>query len=375
MLSLSWKQVNRWRLRQHGLIERAERGQMLDVVSRVGAIQAQMMSAAELQVWARVNNLGANDVANALWKDRTLIKTWVLRGTLHLISAQDFPVYVAALSAILLKFYKRGSWLKYNGVTMDEFEAIAKAVDATLTDTFVSRKQLAEAIATQTGNPNLQTRLESGWGVLLKPSAVQGYLIFGVSEGQNVSFVHPRHWIGEWKAVEPETAIREIARRYLNAYAPATADDFGHWFGMQPADAKRAFRSLGNAIEEVDVEGWKAWALTSTLDEMRSADMPETVRLLPHFDAYTINASSHSQYVVAEQHRARVYRAQGWISPVVLVDGQMAGVWEYARKRSTVTVRVDLFEAASKAVKQGVQAEAERLGEFLRAEAELVFGE
>jgi hypothetical protein len=106
MLSLTWDQARIWRLRQHYLLERANRPQMLDVVSQVGALQAQVMSAAELQVWARVNDLAREDVANALWEARTLIKTWVLRGTLHLIAAQDFPLFVAALSAILLKFYR-----------------------------------------------------------------------------------------------------------------------------------------------------------------------------------------------------------------------------------------------------------------------------
>jgi len=232
MKSFSWGQVNAWRMAQHDLTEQADRAQMLDVVSRVGALQAQVMSAAELQLWTRIGNLAAGDVADALWKQRSLVKTWVLRGTLHLIAARDFPLYVGAISDALIKFYQRGSWLKYHGVVLDEFEAISAAVDATLSGTFITRKQLAEAIVQQTGNPHLQTLLESGWGALLKPAAVRGLIIFGENDGQNVTFVHSRRWIGDWSPVEPSAAIRELALRYLTAYAPATADDFAHWVGM-----------------------------------------------------------------------------------------------------------------------------------------------
>lgn len=373
MQALSWKQVNGWRLRQQHLQVRAERGEMIAAVRQVGALQAQLMSAAELQLWARVSDLTPEDVRNALWKERTLIKTWVLRGTLHLVAAADFPYYVAALSAALLKFYKRGSWLKYNSVTLEEFDAVVDAIDQTLADVPMSRKQLAEAVAKQAGNPALQTRLESGWGVLLKPAAVQGRILFGESEGQNVTFLHPRHWIGEWDAVDTETAYREMARRYLAAYAPASVDDFGHWFGMQPADAKRAFKLLGDEIEEVEVEGWKGWALTETLDALAAHESMPSVRLLPYFDPYVISAARHSQYILDAEHKAKVYRAQGWISPVVLVNGQIAGVWEHAVKRGKVTVTVSLFDKMSKAVQRGAEEEVARLGTFLGVESEVVY--
>jgi hypothetical protein len=370
---LSWKQVNGWRLAQHYLIDRAKPKAMTEVVRRVGALQAQIMSAAELQLWARIDGLKPEAVQQALWEQRRLIKTWVLRGTLHLIAAEDFPFYVAALSAVLLKFYGRGSWLKYNKVTQAQVDAIVEGIDAALGEQPMSRKQLAEAIAKRTGSPELEQRLLSGWGVLLKPAAVQGRIIFGVSEGQNVTFMHPRRWLKAYDEVDTETAFRELARRYLNAYGPASAEDFGHWFGMQPADAKKAFRLLGDEIEQVEVEGYKAWALRETLGELENGEHIPSVRLLPYFDPYVISASKHSDYLLDAPHKTRVYRAQGWISPVVLVDGRMEGVWEHELKKGKAVVTVTPFATFSKAVKQGIEAEAERLGAFLSAENQVVY--
>ena len=344
---------------------------MLDAARRVGALQAQVMSSAELQLWARVRDLAPDDVRNALWRERTLLKSWILRGTLHLIASDDFPLYVAALSAVLLKFYRRASWLKYHGVTMAEFEAIADAVDAILSDVPMSRKALAEAIVTRTGSTHIQARLESGWGMLFKPAAVQGRLCFAESEGQNVTFIHPRRWLADWEPVAPEDAFRALARRYLESYGPAQTDDFGHWFGMQPADAKRAFRLLGDEIEPVEVEGWPAWALVAA--DIEHAPSAFSVRLLPGFDPYVISASRHAQYMLDEAHRAKVYRAQGWISAVLLVNGRIEGVWQHERKRGQTVVTVAPFAPLSADVQAGVAAEAALLGAYLGAEAQVVY--
>src|ERR687895_138756 len=96
--SLTWPQVNAWRLSQHCLSPRLKRQDFLKAVTRTGGIQAQLTSAAEMALWARVDGLTWEDVQSALWRDRTLVKTWAMRGTLHLLSARDLPLYVAARS-------------------------------------------------------------------------------------------------------------------------------------------------------------------------------------------------------------------------------------------------------------------------------------
>lgn len=370
MNAFTWDQVNAWRLAQQSLSQRADRQQMLEVVIRMGAVHAQVMSAAELQLWTRVQGLTPSDVQDALWKDRTLVKTWLLRGTLHLLATTDLPLYIGVLST--LKHFRRASWQKYYGVSLDELEAIIEGVRVTLTDSGMTREQFASAIVDKTGNPKLRELLLSGWGVLLKPVAFQGYLCFGPSQGQNVTFVQPQHWIGEWQPLDSTQALKEFARRFLNTYGPATIDEFARWVGLEPSDAKRVFKSLADEIEEVEVEGWKAWMLTTgSLEKINAVDSHPTVRLLPNFDLYTLAVARHSQYVLPEQHKGRVYRPQGWISPVVLVDGRIEGVWKYEKKRSQIDVQVEMFAHPTSTVKEGIEAEAERLGEFLGGEVHL----
>src|SRR5918911_2373423 len=99
MISLTWEQVHAWRLEQQCLVPRLDRRNPIGAVERVLGVQAQVMSAAELAIGARVDGLTREDVQRALWQDRTLVKTWAMRGTIHVFAAEDLPLVVAARCA------------------------------------------------------------------------------------------------------------------------------------------------------------------------------------------------------------------------------------------------------------------------------------
>lgn len=251
-------------------------------------------------------------------------------------------------------------------MTPAEMEAVLEGVKAVLSDVPVTRADLADAVAKATGLPKLSELLRSGWGALLKPSAFRGDLCFGPSQGRNVTFVNPRKWLGNWRAVSPDEAIQEVARRFLGVYGPATPEEFARWWGIVPAPAKRLFRSLGGEIEPVDVEGWKAWALASSIPTMRRAETPASVRLLPSFDPYTVAVARHSRFLLEDRHRARVYRPQAWISSVVLAGGRIVGVWESDKKKSPAVVDCQLFSELDSKFRPKLESETRRLTDYLR---------
>ncbi|HVF99789.1 MAG TPA: crosslink repair DNA glycosylase YcaQ family protein, partial [Chloroflexia bacterium] len=243
--------------------------------------------------------------------------------------------------------------------------------------------QLARAVARHTGAPELERLLlASSWGSLWKPSAWRGDLCFGPNQGRNVTFVNPRRWLGpdtgrDAQPLEPHSALQETARRYLRAYGPATPEDFARWWdgsaGIVPA--KKLFRSIEDELEAVDVEGWHALALRSTLEPMQKIETPpeapEVVRLLPLFDAYTLGLGRDVEPILPGAHKSRVFRPQGWISAVVLVDGRMRGVWEYETRPSQTTVKVSTFATPAASIREGIAVEAERLSTFLEAKVVL----
>lgn len=370
MDTLSANNVNTWRLSQQYLLNQAEHRQWLDIVPRIGGVQAQVMSAAEGALWARAQGISSADVQDALWRDRTLIKTWAMRGTLHLLHASDFPLYIAARNAHAAR--RPPSWFTYHGVTPDELEAIIEGVAATLHETPMTRDELAHAVAQRAHNPKLQDLLRSGWGALVKPSAFRGDLCFGPSRGQNVTFVRPSAWIGAWNAVDPQQAVQDIVRRYLAAYGPATSDDFARWWGIDVGAAKRLFQLLANEITIITVDGWQGWVLWSTVHHIQTTPPVGSVRLLPSFDPYTI-ALYRQPCVLDQTHKARVSRPQGWISAVVLVDGRIEGIWEYEKQRAQLAIKIDMFRSPTHEVKHGIQAEAQRLGDVWEMDVALTY--
>ena len=372
--SLKWDQVNAWRLAQHGLSSRLGRRNFIQAVTRVCGIQAQLMSAAELALWVRVDGLSPGDIQSALWQDRTLVKTWAMRGTLHLIPASELPLYVAART-----YHDNRNWLgyfAYFGFTPAQYEAFMTAISEVLGDEPMTREALATALAGHIAIPEIQELIvSSNWGSPLKPAAFHGDLCFGPSQGQNVTFVNPSKWLGSWESIEPEQALQEIVRRYLRAYGPSTPEDFTRWWwgGAGLIQAKKVFKSLEAELETVDVEGLPGLALRSTFEPMQNLEPSDTIQLLPLFDAYTLGIGRDIEPLLPKAFKSRVYRPQGWISAVVLVGGYIKGVWDYKTRRGQTLVKVQLFSSPTALIKRGIEAEAERLGSFLNTQVALEY--
>jgi len=370
MEQLGWDQVHAWRLARQRLSPRATSGVILDVVRSICGLHAQLLPAAELALWARTEQLAPGALEEALWETRSLVKTWVMRGTLHILAADDLPLYAAARRTHTPR--RPPSYYTYHGVTPEELAAIEEAVPVVLGGTGMTREELADAVAARAGSPRLAEVLRSGWGALLKPAAGRGELCFGPNQGRNVTFVASALWLGAWRVEEPEAALREVARRFLAAYGRATPEEFARWWGTEPAPAKRLFKALGDELVAVEVEGWRGWALTSTLPELLSTPPAQYVALLPAFDPYTVTLCRHPA-VLAPGHLARVSRPQGWISPVVLVGGRIVGTWEHEARREATTITCSLFMPATDALREQVAGEAERLGAFLGTPTTLTF--
>ena len=372
MTRLEWPGVLAWRLRRQQLDRRAPREAMLDVVNRIIGLHAQVMSSAELTLWARVDGLEPDAVQRALWEERTLVKTWAMRGTLHLLPAAELPLFVAA-QGMLPSRAARGSWLKAFGLTAEGADAILAAIPRALDGRALTREELATDVGRLT-SPELGDKLRESWGALLKPSAFAGDVCFAPSAGQKVRFTHPAEWLGEWPAVEPAAGAAELTRRYLAAYGPATREEFARWFGSSSAaQAEKLIRALGDEVAQVDLAGVPAWMLTADVGEAAAAEPAGVVRLLPAFDHYVVAAPRDRDAVLPEALRGRVYRPQGWLSPVLAVDGRMAGVWRHERKGRRLTVTVEPFGRLPAGARRGAEDEAERLAAYLGGELSLTW--
>src|SRR4051812_9000051 len=303
VLPLSWRAVLAGRLTRQHLTTRASADQTHDVVSRLCGLHAQVMSSAELTLAARVDGLSPDAVATALWSDRSLVKTWAVRGTLHLLPADELPTWLAALSTY--RHFEKPLWQKAF-ISLEVLDQVIQTAGEVLADSLLTRQEFAEAIAARTGTPELGEVLRSSWGALLKPIAWRGRLCFGPSDGQLVRFTRADTWlaerIGPWPEVDPEEALATLVRNYLRVQGPATGEALARWIALTPARSGALLKGLGDEVVAVDIEGRRAVGLAEVVAEDAARDLDglgglgglgglpgePLVRLLPAFDQYVV---------------------------------------------------------------------------------------
>ena len=371
--TLTWDQAVGWRLRRQHLADRQPRKRLPDVVHDLCGLHAQVMSSAELTAWARVDDLRRTDVRDALWERRELVKLWAMRGTLHLVTAADYPTWVGALGTYA--HFRRDAWLKYFGLTAKQMDKLLAAVAVALDGDACTREELAARVRSRTRSKAMGELVMGSWGSMLKPASYEGRLCFAPSSGTRVNFVSPEAWLGSFDRVDGAEAQRRVTRWYLATYGPAPREDYARWWsGYSPAQAERQCKALGDEVAQVDVEGTKAWMLAEHVEAAAELPPVSSVRLVPAFDQYVVTAYRNNPRVLDPGLRERVYRKAAWLSPVLLVGGRMAGVWRHEQKAKRVVVSIEPFGALPAKVRKLAAGEAERLAAFLGAPLQLDFG-
>ena len=361
-------QISAFRLIRHHLVE-PKPAKIVAICQNVCGIQAQVLSAAEISLWARRHDLTRAEIRAALWKNRTLIKTSVMRLTLHLITAQDFSIYINALK----RSRRAALWnmMSRFEVATKEVDALNAAVMEALRNGPLSQRELAERLKPQIGK-NLRAWMAKTWSIF-RPAIVEGLICYGPEQGNEAVFVRTDQWLFKQKIVSESAAKQILLRRYLKAYGPATLHDFSRWTGMNIPEAKEVWESCKDELREVDCADGEKFILREDYEELRNAAFtPHVLHLLPHFDVYLLG-HVEKNHLLAAAHYKRVYRNQGWISPVILLDGKVIGVWSYTRRTKQWALEIEPFQKFSKAVRVKIEEEAASLGNFLGTSWEIKF--
>jgi hypothetical protein len=339
------------------------------IVSRLCGVQAQVASAADQAVAIRRPAPVKGEAGEAL-ANRKLIKVWAMRGTLHLLTAGDVADCLSLMAAA--RTWEKGSWQKTFATTA-QITALADATREILHDRVLTREQLTAEILERTRDDSLAELLGSGWGTVLKPLAWQGYLCNGPGDGGRVTFTSPGTWIEGWTGLpEPDEAAERVIPAYLGAFGPATMESFDQWLirgASKKASLRKWFAGLhrSGVLTEVTVGGRPAYARTADLDDIAAAGAVPPVRLLPAFDQFVLGPGTKDEDIIAPGRRALISKAAGWISPVVVAGGRVAGTWETGDGGVTVT----LFTEAGPVPENALAAEAGRIAEITGCRPEL----
>jgi hypothetical protein len=339
--------------------------------------QAQLLSAAQISLWSRIHDLQITHIEKAL-SEKLLVKATCMRKTLFLVPSDQLAVFVRGTTR---RAEKEVQWARGKGVPDRVLDAAIHATIDTL-DQPLTRPEIAERVSRALG-VRTQAVNGGGWGSrrkvaavrvgkliypvvdLLHLSSARGIFCYGPSRNGEPTFVRANAWIPNWQDLPMEKAEDILLRRYLQAFGPATAADFSMWSGISLTESRRIWAREQANMATVNVEGVEASILQEDLNKLVRAKFENPqIRLLPYFDSFLLGHKER-EHLVAEQHRSKIYRPQGWISPVILVDGRVVAVWEHARVGNRLQVKVTKFEPVARRVVHGVHEEAQSLGYFL----------
>jgi hypothetical protein len=356
--TLTDEQVRRARTAAQ-LLHRPGRRSVADLVSHLTGVQAQLLPAATLALRARRAGLTAAAVDRARVRDRSIVLCWAMRGTLHLIAAEDHAWLVPlVIERRIANAHRR---LRQEGVTGDQPAKAVRSIERVLVrEGPLARAEIAERLRREGIRTEGQAIAHLVW-----LAAAEGTICFGPDRGRERCFVLVRDWLEPpaKKKTEPEAVLHELVVRYLRAHAPAEPVDLAAWSGVTPADARRAWRGIEDRLVEVPTVRGPRWALRRAIPLSTN----EVVRLLPAFDEYLLGWKDR-QLIAPVSRWKTIQRGGGWLHPVVLVDGRAVGTWSSVRAADELRVDVTPFEPLRPTLRRRIDEDARDIGRFLKTE-------
>ena len=374
--SLTWRGVTARRMARHALAEPAAGLGPAGVAGVLCGAHAQVLSAAELSIGRRIADATRSDVQRALWQERTLVKTFGPRGTIHLLATADLPMWTGALQALPSSVPTHPDGVRF---TPGEAEDVIAAMGAALADAELTVDQLTEAIADRAGPWAVEQTMEAfggkwpRWRQLTSTAAQRGMLCFGPDRDRKVTYTNPRRWLPGFRPADGDAALRALLTRYLYAYGPATPEHFAKWLGIPPRSAAVLFGGMAGELETVELAGEPAWTLAG--DTAAPPRPHRGIRLLPYFDAYLVAGQPRERlYPGAAAIRALTPAGQAGNYPVLLVDGVVGGVWHQRRSGRKLAITVEPLHELTAAHRRQLGDDVDLVGAVMEAPATLTVG-
>ena len=374
--SLAWSGVTARRMARSALAEPVTDLGPAGVASVLCGAHAQVLAAAELSIGRRIAGATRADVRRALWEDRTLVKTFGPRGTVHLLAAADLPMWTGALSALPSSVPAHPEPVRF---TPDQAEEVIAAIGEALADTELTVDELTEAIVDRTGpwagEPTMAAFAGRWprWRQLTSTAAHRGLLCLGPDRDRKVTYTNPHRWLPGFRPDDGEGALRTLVSRYLYAYGPATPQHLARWLGIPPRRAVELFAELAGELEQVELDGEPAWVLAG---DTGTPSQPHLgIRLLPYFDAFVVAGQPRERlYPGPAATRALTPAGQAGNYPVLLVDGVVGGVWHQRRTGRKLAITVEPLGELTATQRRRLEDEADLVGAVMEATPTLTVG-
>ncbi len=331
-----------------------------EIARLIAGAQAQDVYAGPLTFRSRSRKLRAEDIRRARTEERSLLRTWVMRMTIHMLPTEDAGWWLPLFEPGIETWSRRRlTQLGMSAAKQDKALVIAaRALDE---DGPLTRSEVRERI--EGGGVSLNT--QTGMHIALT-AVVSGIACLGPDRGKTTCLVRRQDWLPKSPRFDRDKALGELARVYIRAFGPATERDFAYWSSLPLRDVRAGLGSIGSEIEEV-----KVGEETMLLPRGRRPRLPATgqVRMLGNFDTYLLGWKDR-EFSVAGEHAIHVKEGGGgWIRPVIVEDGIVVGGWRSSRKEDRLEISLNLPKGERERLGAAIDAEIADIARFEGIEA------
>lgn len=371
MLHVSWPEANARRLTRQFQVSTSPTA----AVQQMLAAQAQVATAAEVSIALRLSSGRCADVRSAL-ADGRLIRAAGLRGTIHTISADDLALWTGVFESMPAARWAVSGDLEPTPAEVDTLCAAIRTTVAEATES-LTLDELHDGVVARAGAwagdpvmPAFQD-MWPRWRLVQAVAARRGLLCFGPNRGRAVTYAAPP----AFEPVDPQDAATDLLDRYLRAYGPSTPAAYAKWHATPIGWANRTFEAMTSQarIVEVDFDGTSAWLAHDDLEF--PAGPPCGIRLLPYFDALAIAAYPRERFFPGRAYERALAGGQAGNFPVVLVDGEVAGVWRQRKAGRRVKITVETLDLLPRSRRPELEAAVAHIAALQDLQADLTLGE
>lgn len=333
-----------------------------DLVAWMGFVQAQDYLGALWALGLRLGNATEPSIEQAL-SDRSIVRTWPARGTLHFVAAPDVRWMLELLAPRMIA--RAAGRYRQLGLDEDTFAqsriAFSKALKG---GNQLPRNAMAQVLE----SAHISTAGQRGIHILGR-MAQEGLICFGPRQGKQHTFVLFEEWLKPVKSMPRDQALGELARRYFTSHGPALLQDFVWWSGLTTADAKTGLEIAGPELELLEVKGRSYWRSRATTGK---PDAPAVAHLLPAFDEYLVGYTDRSA-VLDPLYVKQANAGGGILNPTIVIDGLVVGTWKRVLKKESVVITPTWFSKPSDAQKSTLAQAAHLYGAFLDLGVDILY--
>jgi len=331
-----------------------------EVVSSLGAVQAQDYASGLWAVGLRLQAATQQTIEQAI-SNKEIVRTWPMRGTLHFVTAVDIRWLLALLTPrVMARATGRHKQLELDESVFTQAQALL--VSALENGHQLTRSQMMDVLE----RGGITTTGQRGYYILWW-AAQTGLICFGPRQGKEDTFVLLDEWLPDGKQFNREESLAELAHRYFTGHGPATLQDFMWWSGLPAAAARTGLEMVKTELISEEINGRTYWLSGATMPQTSSP----TVHLLPAFDQYLLGYKERHDVLDPVQATKIVPGLNGVFKPIIVVDGQVVGIWQRTIGQTKVVVNLMPFVPLKSAHMAAAVAAAERYGRFLDLPVEI----